>query len=229
MAARVADSALEDRKLIGPARLHVARTGEQYGDVETIRKTLRGLDRNFVAAIDHRDAAALQRHQRDWRHVFLGCRNECRSLRPGRGSGVRPTTGFANVDEGELGLRDILGDFPEQRFLLCTGNRDGHAVGKGFLEPIELKATELVCLRDPACAAATDRLRVERHGFLATADQEMRGRRTHVNRPEPRAGRAVAWFYGSAVPAKQGIRKVQTRSRQLFDRDSIHRRMAKQG
>ena len=63
MAAGVTDRALEDRKFIAPARGDVAGLGQKHGDVETVGKALRGLDGDLVAAIDQRDAAALQRHQ----------------------------------------------------------------------------------------------------------------------------------------------------------------------
>ena len=76
-------------------------------------------------------------------------------------------------------MREVLRDFPEQRGLLGAGDGDGRAVGEGLLEPLEFEAAELVGLRDPCRAAAADRLRVERHGLLAAADQEMRGYRTH--------------------------------------------------
>ena len=64
MSAGVADRALENRKLVGPAPWrHVAGLCQKHGDVETVGETLCGLDGDLVAAIDQRDAAALQRHQ----------------------------------------------------------------------------------------------------------------------------------------------------------------------
>src|ERR1700737_3793515 len=94
-----------------------------------------------------------------------------------------PAAGFPNVDEGELGLREILRDLLEQRRFLGAGNRDRRAVGKGLLKSLKLEAAELVGLRDPCRAAAADCLRVERHGLLAAADQEMRRSRTHCELP----------------------------------------------
>ena len=76
-------------------------------------------------------------------------------------------------------MREILRDFPEQRGFLGAGDRNRRAVGKRLLEPLELLAAELVRLRDLSRAAATDRLRIERHGPLAAANQEMRRVRTH--------------------------------------------------
>src|SRR5205085_8466108 len=70
MAARVADGALENGKLVDPARDHVGGSCQQHGDVEAVGETLCSLDGNLVAAIDQHDAAALERHQRDWRHLF---------------------------------------------------------------------------------------------------------------------------------------------------------------
>ena len=130
MSARVADRALEHGKFVGPARHHVAGPGEKHGDVETIGETLRGLDGDLVAAIDQRDAAALQRHQRDRRHVFARCGNQRRGFWSRRGGVLRPAAGLADVDEGELGLRRILRDFPKQRRFLGAGDRDRRAVGE---------------------------------------------------------------------------------------------------
>ena len=117
MSAGIADRALEHGKFVGPARRHVAGPGQKHGNVQTIGETLRRLDGNLVAAIDQCDAAALERHQRDRRHVFARCGNQrcgfwtrCRSI-------LRPAAGLADVDEGELGLRRILRDFPKQRLL----------------------------------------------------------------------------------------------------------------
>ena len=62
MSTRIADRALENRKLVGAPWGHVAGPGQKHGDVETVGETLRRLDRNLVAAIDQRDAAALERH-----------------------------------------------------------------------------------------------------------------------------------------------------------------------
>ena len=130
MSAGVADRALENGKLVAAARRHVAGLCQQHGDVETIGETLRGLDGDLVAAIDQRDAAALQRHQRNRRHLFVRRGNQRRGLRAGGGSVVRPAAGLADVDEGELGLREILRDFPKQRRFLGAGDRDRRAVGK---------------------------------------------------------------------------------------------------
>src|SRR6267143_157378 len=60
ISAGIADRALEHRKLICTPWRHVAGLGEKHGDVETVRETLRGLDRNLVAAIDQRDAVAIE-------------------------------------------------------------------------------------------------------------------------------------------------------------------------
>ena len=62
MSARIADRALEN------GNSFVRRGGtspglSKHGDVQTIGETLRRLDGNLVAAIDQRDAAALERHQ----------------------------------------------------------------------------------------------------------------------------------------------------------------------
>ena len=130
MSARIADRALEHRKLVGPARDHVARPGQQHGDVETVGEALGGLDCDLVAAIDQRDAVALQRHQRNRRHLLGRRGDQRRGLRAGRGRVVRPAAGFANVDKGELRLREILRDFPEQRGFLGAGDRDRRAVGQ---------------------------------------------------------------------------------------------------
>src|ERR1700720_2947070 len=55
MSAGVANRALENRKLVRPARRHVAGLCEKHGDVEAVRKTLCSLDCDLVAAIDKRD------------------------------------------------------------------------------------------------------------------------------------------------------------------------------
>src|SRR5450759_324008 len=49
-----------------------------------------------------------------------------------------------------------------------------------------------------------------------------------LNTLNRRARRAVASFYGSAVPARARTCKAQTHSRRHLDGDSIHRRLAKQ-
>ncbi len=74
---------------------------------------------------------------------------------------------------------ETLRDFPEQRGFLGAGHRDRRAVGEGLLEALKFEAAELVGLSDPCRAAATNRLRIERYGLLAAADQEMRRYRTH--------------------------------------------------
>ena len=179
MSARVPDRALENGKFIGPARDHVAGPGEKHGDIKTIGETLRRLDRDLVAAIDQRDAAAFQRHQRDRRHLFACCGNQRRGFWSRRGGILRPAAGLADVDEGELGLRTTLRDFPKQRLFLGTGNRDRRAFSERLLEKVEVEAAKLVRLRNSSRAATADRFRVERHGLLATANQEAR-RRTHL-------------------------------------------------
>jgi hypothetical protein len=185
MSLGVADGALEDRKLVTAAWDHIAGFGQKHRDVETVGEPLAGLDRHFVAAVNQGDAAALQRHHRYRWHLF-GCRgNQACGFRTGRGGVVGPAAGFANVDEAKLGLRRTFGDLAKQRRLLGAGNGDRRTIGKRGLEPLELEAAELVGLRDLALAGATDRLRVERHGLLATADQEMGRRRTHDYFPEP--------------------------------------------
>ena len=78
---------------------------------------------------------------------------------------------------------EVLRDFPKQRLFLGAGNRDRRAFGERLLEAVEVEAAELVRLRDLGRAAAADRFRVERHGLLATANQETRRRRTHFEIP----------------------------------------------
>ena len=155
------------------------RPGEKHGDVQTIGETLRRLDGDLVAAIDQRDAAALKRHQRNRRHLFARRGNQRRGFRTGCGSILRPAAGLTDVDEGKLRLRRILRDFPKQRFFLGAGDRDRQAFDERLLEAVEVEAAKLVRLRDLGRTATTDRFRIERHGLLATANQEARRRRTH--------------------------------------------------
>ena len=183
MSACIADRALEHGKLVRPARDHIAGFGQKHSNVETIGETLRGLDGNFVAAIDQRDTAAFERHQRERRHFFACCGNQCRGFWSRRGSVLGPATGLADVDKGELGLRRVLRDFPKQRRFLGAGNCNWNAFGERLLEAVEVEAAELVRLADPGRAATTDRFRIERHGLLATANQEARRRRTHFEIP----------------------------------------------
>jgi len=179
MSACIADRALEHGKFVGAARRHVAGPGEEYGDVQTIGETLRRLDGNLVAAIDQRNAAALKRDQRDRRHLFARRGNQRCRFRTGCGRILRPAAGLTDVDEGKLSLRRILRDFPKQCFFLGAGDRDRQAFDERLLEAVEVEAAELVRLADPGRAATTDRFRIERHGLLATANQEARRRRTH--------------------------------------------------
>ena len=179
MPAGAAYRAFENRKIVAPARHHVAGPGQKYGDVEALGEALRRLDGDLVAAIDQGDAAAFQRYQCDRRHLFLRRCDQRRRLRAGRGRVARPAAGFADVDEGEWHLREIFRHFQEQRGFLRAGHRDRRAIGEGFLETLEIEPAQLVGLRDAALAAATDRLRIERHGLLATADQKMGARRMH--------------------------------------------------
>ena len=111
MAARVADRSFENRKLIARRGMTSPGFDQQHGDVETLGEALRGFDGDFVAAIDQRDALALQRHHRNRRHVFLRGGDQRRGFRAGGRRIVRPAAGFADVGEGELGLREILRDF----------------------------------------------------------------------------------------------------------------------
>src|SRR4029450_3567659 len=119
-----------------------------------------------------------------------------------RGSVLRPAAGLADVDEAELGFRKILRDFPKQRLFLGAGDRDRRALGERLLELVEVEAAKLVRLAELCRAATADRFRVERHGLLATANQEARRRRTHFVIPLTRCiKRVVALSRSSAGTA----------------------------
>ena len=77
-------------------------------------------------------------------------RDQGRGLRTGRGRILRPAAGFADIDEGELGLRKTLRDFAKQRRFLGAGDGERRAVGQRLPEAVEFEAAELVGLRDPA-------------------------------------------------------------------------------
>ena len=71
----------------------------------------------------------------------------------------------------EATARDYLERLPKRK------------AGERLLEAVEVEAAKLVCLRDPGRAATTDRFRIQRHGLLATANQEARRRRAHFEIP----------------------------------------------
>lgn len=187
MSERVAHATFQDRKLVHAARRHIAWPGQKNRDVQTIREALADLDGHPVAAIHQRNAIAFERDQRDGRHL-LGCSCDQRRRLWASCRGVLgPSTGLANVDEVECrGGGQIFRYFLEQRRFLSTGDCYRYAFGKRRPELVEFEPAELVGLGDPSRTGAADRLGIERHGFLACADHQMRRGITHHCLPKLR-------------------------------------------
>ncbi len=80
-------------------------------------------------------------------------------------------------------MREVLGDFLEQWRFLSAGHGDLFAFGERGLELPEVQTAKLVRLRQVGRTAAPDRLRVERHGLLATANQKAGLCADHALRP----------------------------------------------
>ncbi len=165
------DIALHDGKVGDPRRGYVRAGLHEHGDVEMVLEQEAGLDRRVVAAVDERNAFALEAHEGNLGRGLGGCGNERCHLRAGCRAVLRPARGLADVDVGNVaaGAFDRL---REQRRLLHAADRERGIAGCGGAELVELGAAELVCLRDVRrAAAALHRLGIERHGVFARADQ----------------------------------------------------------
>ena len=145
---------------------------DQDGDVEMIRQQLAGFDGAFVAAINQRDAFAIEADIGNFGQRLGRSGEQRRHLRPGCGGVLRPAGGLAHVDEGDR-AGALAGDFGEQRRLLRAADGDRRAACGSGAEPLDLGAAELARgLHLRAAAAARNRVGIERHGVLAGTHQD---------------------------------------------------------
>ncbi len=144
MAARIADRALRDREVPDLVRHDVARPRKEHRDVEPVGEPASGFDRDFVAAEDQDDAAALERHQRR-RGRLLGSHGEQRrGLRAGVGAFVRPARHLAHIAESEVaGKTGLGGQLAKKRRLLRAADRHRVGAAEHLSNPLEFGAAEL--------------------------------------------------------------------------------------
>ena len=136
-----------------------------------VLEQVRRLDRLFVAAIDQRDAFAVERDERHFGQRLRGRRDQRRHLRSRAGGVLGPARGLAHVDKREVGA--LPGQFGEQRRLLGAADHDLAATGRDLAEAFDLGAAEIAPGLDVrATAAAFDRALIERHGVFAGTHQD---------------------------------------------------------
>ncbi len=166
------DRALHHRKIGDARRRQTLRARDQHGDVEMIRQQLAGFDGAFVAAIDQRDAFAVEADIGNFGQRLGRNREQRRHLRPGRGGVRRPAGGFAHVDEGDR-AGSLAGDFGEQRRLLGAADGDRRRRLRQRRGTARSRRGRAGCgLHLRAAAAARNRVGVERHGVLAGTHQD---------------------------------------------------------
>ena len=180
MPARVADMALQHRKIAQARRCHVARARQHDGHVKPVGQAPARLDGGLVAAIDQHHARALQRDERDRRHLHLRGGDQGGGFGASGGGVLRPAACLADVDEGERGGRArVLGHLGEESSLLRAGDSDGRTVGQRGAKQGELRPAELVGALKRAAALGEGRL-VERHGPLAGTDKKLGSSAAHA-------------------------------------------------
>ena len=170
---RVAQRALDDRKLGEPRRRDLIRIRQHHRDVELVLEQRRRFDRARVAAVDEGNALALHADVRRRWHGLGRHREQRRHLRARRLRVCRPAAGLAHVDEGDLGaLGPFARDLGEQRGLLRAADRYRSTGSGRFPEALDLGAAQLACaLHVRAARAALHGVEVERHRVFAGADE----------------------------------------------------------
>jgi hypothetical protein len=157
----------------------VRAEGRADGGVEPAGELLGGLEGPLVAAVDQAGARGLEGDRRR-RLVFHGTggdqrRDLCAGILA-RGF-VGPAGGLADVEKRERSLRlELARHLGEERRLLGAGDQQRLALLDRPLEVVELGPAELGIELDlPFCAGLSaglgQRLRVERHGLFAVADE----------------------------------------------------------
>jgi hypothetical protein len=177
------DGAAEDRHVHDRRRQHLAGLVKEDGDVEPAGQLLGGCERAFVAPVDQADARGLEGDRRSRLDFHRAGGNQRRDFRLGVFACrlVGPAGGFADVEEGERGFGlELARHLGEEGRFLGAGDQQRLAVREGALEVVELSAAELGVELDLAAnltraarlaAGIGQRLRRERHGLFAVADE----------------------------------------------------------